>query len=300
MGNVGVFEPDEVGFVICASCGARIRANREWCLRCHEPLVAWKKPEIPLPSWIHSLGGGTFIFALVGAVTIGVTAYLTIESKANQVDVSVRRPAPASAATTAAVHPATSVEPVRFVDTPGRGAADFQDADLAETRAQFEDAVRQDPRDAEAQNNLGLILERLKLYDAAVKCFSDAAAIDGHNWVYHFNLAHASSLQQRWRRAATEYAAVVELTPTNYAARYNLGVALHFSSNEPEAIKAYKRAIDMAPDDPAPHLSLAVSLESSGDAAGALNEYRQYLEMAPTATNAIAVKAHIQALSHTS
>src|SRR5215472_17028040 len=66
IGENGLTEPEDIGFVICASCGARIKADREWCLRCHEPLRAFKKPEIPLPSWVDALGGGTLIFGAVG------------------------------------------------------------------------------------------------------------------------------------------------------------------------------------------------------------------------------------------
>src|SRR5262245_5162538 len=92
-----LFDSEEIGFVICSKCGAQIRADREWCLRCHEPLVAWKRPEIPLPSWIRALGGGTLIFGTVGLVAVGVVAYLAFESspaESSAVAVQVKTPAP--------------------------------------------------------------------------------------------------------------------------------------------------------------------------------------------------------------
>jgi hypothetical protein len=58
-------ELDEIGFVICSQCGAHIKADRRRCLRCREPLVAYKPPTLPLPAWLEALGGGTLIFVTV-------------------------------------------------------------------------------------------------------------------------------------------------------------------------------------------------------------------------------------------
>jgi Flp pilus assembly protein TadD len=290
-----LFDADEIGFVICSKCGARIRADREWCLSCHEPLVAWKKPDI-LPSWVHAFGGGTLIFGIVAAATVGVLAYLAFEPKVNQLEKRATVSVPATAAAVVTTVQGNPIELVRFVDTTGRGNLDVSDADLAATRSRLEEAVAREPKNADALNSLGLVLERLGLFEPAAARFSAASAIDSRNWIYHFNLAHTSSVQQRWRRAASEYAAVLEAVPGNYAAQYNLAVALHYSSDDPAAISAFQKAIALAPDEPVPHLSLAVSLDAAGRNTDALNEYRRYLQMAPAATNAAAVKSRITSL----
>ena len=293
-----MFDADEIGFVICSKCGARIRADREWCLSCHEPLVAWKKPDI-LPSWVHAFGGGTLIFGIVAAATVGVLAYLAFEPKADvvQKQATASLPNTIAVATTLEAGP---IEPVRFVDTAGRGNIDFSDGDIATTRTRLEETVVHDPKNADALNSLGLVLERLGLFEASVARYSAAIAVDNRNWIYHFNLGHASSVQQRWQRAASEYAAVVDVVPGNYAAQYDLAVALHYSSNDPAAIDAFEKAIALAPDEPTPHLSLAISLDAAGRSTDALSEYRRYLQMAPVASNAAAVKARITSLARAS
>jgi len=58
-------ELEEIGFVICSQCGAHIKADRRRCLRCREPLVAYRPPALPLPKWLEALGGGTLIFVMV-------------------------------------------------------------------------------------------------------------------------------------------------------------------------------------------------------------------------------------------
>jgi tetratricopeptide (TPR) repeat protein len=308
IGENGLTEPEEIGFVICASCGARIKADRGWCLRCHEPLRAFKKPEIPLPSWVHALGGGTMIFGVVAVATVGLVAYLSIDSASSSVTATPdRRSTPqvrtATATSDAApprLQPVAHIDPVMFVESGRRATVEIAEKDLPDARARFEQALQQNPKDTETLNNLGLVLERLGFVDTAVVRFKDAVLFDNRNWFYHFNLARALSLQNNWRLAASEYAAAVELFPANFPAQYNMAVALHQSGNEPEAIKAFQKAIELGPGDPAAHLSLAVSLEVNGSPDDAASEYRRYLEMLPGAADAGAVRARLQTLTHES
>src|SRR5882672_10301668 len=88
-------DEEEIGFVICASCGARIKANRERCLRCEAPLVAWRKPEL-LPSWLQRLGGGTLVFGLVAVIVLLVAVVMLVDSRSRTTDDAAR---PVSAAT---------------------------------------------------------------------------------------------------------------------------------------------------------------------------------------------------------
>ena len=127
-------DEEEIGFVICASCGTRIKANRERCLRCEAPLVAWQKPEL-LPSWLQRWGGGTLVFGIVAIVALLVVAVVVIDSRSQSSD-DVARPvsrAKASPPTVplpvgldAAAQSASvsSIEPPDFIDVR-RGTADL-------------------------------------------------------------------------------------------------------------------------------------------------------------------------------
>jgi tetratricopeptide (TPR) repeat protein len=274
-------------------------------LRCHEPLRAWKKPEIPLPSWVHALGGGTLIFGVVAIAAVSLVAYVSFDSTSTSQTTPDRRQ-PTQVRTAAGdtapprLQPVAHIDPVMFIAGSRRGTAEIADNALVDARVRFEQALERDPRDADSLNNLGLVLERLGFVDTAVTRFTVAASVDPRNWTYHFNLARALSLQKNWNRAATEYGAVVELFPNYFPAQYNMAVALHQSGDVPAAINAFEKAIVMAPGEPATHLSLAVSLEAGGRPDEASSEYRRYLEMLPGAADAGAVKAHLQALSHES
>jgi Flp pilus assembly protein TadD len=299
-------ELEEIGFVLCSKCGARIRADREWCLRCHEPLVAYQKPELPLPSWVERLGGGTLIFGALASVAIVVVAVTlfrsntAVDDTAHPSNVPARvapAAAPAAAAAAPAAVPAARIDPVKFLDAERRGTADFGNSDFAAARAKFEEALKAKPGDPELINNLGLTLERLGQIDAAIDRFAQAVSIDPKSWAYHFNLAHAAAAHQEWDRSIAEYRAARDIFPDDYATQYNLALTLHRKGDDVAAIPEFEKAISLAPSEPTFHLSLAASLEKAGRVADAKKEYQQYLDMAPGAVDADQVRAHLQGLS---
>src|SRR5215471_6023079 len=139
-----MFDHEEVGFVICAECGARIKANRERCLRCEAPLVAWQKPEL-LPPWLQRLGGGTLVFGILAVVVLVFGAAMFVESRSRTAD-DPARPlraggAPRAAQPLAAPGPAgapaplSALEPVASLDTSRRGSVDLLRGDFSRLRA---------------------------------------------------------------------------------------------------------------------------------------------------------------------
>jgi Flp pilus assembly protein TadD len=298
-------DEEEIGFVICASCGTRIKANRERCLRCEAPLVAWEKPEL-LPSWVQRLGGGTLVFGIVAVVVLLFVVATFVDWQSRTTDVTPRVSAAnvhravgslTSSGTSVASGPISTLEPVASLDAPGRGSVDLMRADFAALRTRYEEALEKKPADAELLNNLGLTLERLGQVDAAMGRFASAAQVDPRNWSYHFNLAHAASQGQDWDRAIAEYRLAAGLLPTDFATRYNLAMALHRKGDELGAIPELQKGIEMAPSVASFHLALGVTLEKVGRLDEAGRAYRTYLEMAPSAPDADRVRAHLGSTS---
>jgi tetratricopeptide (TPR) repeat protein len=294
-------DEEDIGFVICASCGARIKANRERCLRCEAPLVAWQKPEL-LPSWLQRLGGGTLIFGILALTGLAVVVALFIDSRVQSSDDGARptnRPRtaqqPAADAAGLGSVPMSGVEPADFLDVR-RGTADLS-GDVAAARATYEEALEKTPDNPELLNNLGLVLERLHQIDAALVRFERASQLDPQNWVYHFNLAHAISLRRGLDRAVAEYRIAADLLPSNYATHYNLGMTLRRKGDELSAIAVFQKGIEIAPTVAPLRLALAVSLESLGRTAEAQQEFQTYLDIFPGAPNAPTVRLHLQSLT---
>jgi Flp pilus assembly protein TadD len=295
-----MFDREEFGFVICSSCGARIKANRERCLRCEAPLVAWQKPEL-LPSWLQRWGGGTLVFGMLAVVILLLVGVMYLESPSGTSDSARRssasRPVQSGArAEGSAPAGSSALEPVTFLDAPGRGTVSFVTGDLAGMRTRLEDAVEKSPVDPELLNNLGLTLERLGQFDQAVARFERAAQIDPRKWSYHFNLAHAASERQDWDRAIAEYRMAAGLLPAEVTTRYNLAMALHRKADDGGAIRELQKGIELSPNVPSFHLALGVCFERAGRPGEAGREYQTYLEMAPSAPDADRVRSHLRSI----
>jgi tetratricopeptide (TPR) repeat protein len=296
-------DEEEVGFVICASCGTRIKANRERCLRCEAPLVAWQKPEL-LPPWLQRIGGGTLIFGIVAVMILLFGAAMFVESRSTDdaarplssagVPRAVQSLTPSG--TPAASAPLSAVEPVASLDTPRRGGVDLLRGDFSGLRARYEEQLEKKPADPELLNNLGLILERLGRIDEAIARFESALQADPQNFSYHFNIAHATSQRREWDRSISEYRLAAALLPTDYATRYNLGMALHLKGDEVGAVPELQKGIEMAPSVGPFHLLLGVVFEKLGRTSEAAQEYETYLAMAPSAPDAGRVRSHRQLL----
>ena len=292
-----MFDHEEVGFVICASCGTRIKANRERCLRCEAPLVAWQKPEL-LPSWLQRLGGGTLVFGVVTVVVLLFVVMTFVDSRSQTRGDSARPVNAADAARAAkplvSTAPASAIEPVASIDTPRRGAVDLGRADVSALRVRYEEQVSKQPSDPELLNNLGLTLERLGRVDEAIARFENALQIDPLNFSYHFNLAHASSQRRDWDRSIGEYRLAASRMPGDYATRYNLAMAIYLKGDSVSAIPEFQKGIEMAPGVPAFHLALGVCYDKLGRMIEAAREYQAYIAMAPSAPDAERVRSHLK------
>jgi hypothetical protein len=90
-----------VEYVVCTKCGTRIRAGREWCLRCGGEMPAADAP-VAVPLW-QSLGlsrekklmlaGGTAVAVMTLVAIMWSTATPTMDEIARPAGVAATRPA---------------------------------------------------------------------------------------------------------------------------------------------------------------------------------------------------------------
>jgi Flp pilus assembly protein TadD len=293
-------------YVTCAACGARIRADRERCLRCFEILVAAPEPTLieRLTPEQKRLAVGIAVIAVLG---VGALAWL---NRPTPIDAEAPAPAgrPGAAwngaaagepAPMATARPSTAhvAPPGGFLDTSREGTAAFLTGDLQGARRKFEAALEQKPDDPEALNSIGQILDRQGDLEGAVARFEKAISIAPDRWAYHFNLAHAAGRQGDWTRAADEYREAARLFPEDYAIQFNLALAVQRSGDAGAAIPEFEKAIRLAPTEASFQLALGNSLQAAGRLPEARKAFEKYLEMEPSAPDAAKVKAHIEALS---
>ena len=94
----------------------------------------------------------------------------------------------------APVAPATPDAERPFLDASAKGSVAYTSGDYGSALARYEEAVRQNPQDAESLSNLGQVLVRMQRTAEAVPYFERAAALSPKSWAYRFNLARAQGL----------------------------------------------------------------------------------------------------------
>ena len=286
-------------YVVCTNCGARIKATRERCLRCFEPL---HRDHSELPVWrtlrisdqVGLTVGSIALIAIAGLVyVLWTTADRSIVDStavpSEKPNALVAPPTPQGAAT--ATPDAAAVPPV----SPPADTAPGDD--LEATRRAFEEKLKLDPNDPVALSGLGIALEELGKLPEALAALKHAVEVAPGNATPRLNLARLEARMGQWDKAVADYRVVARQTPADPGVHYNLALALQQTRDDQAAIESFQAAIELAPREAVAHRGLAVSLEKVGRAADAAREYERYLELAPNAPDIAAIRDRLQRLS---
>lgn len=140
------------------------------------------------------------------------------------------------------------------------GRAYYTKSSIPEARKAFLMVLQLDPRDAKAENNLGLILESEALPDAAMDAYRKA--IQWQEQSVHpseqpyLNLGSLLMEQSRVAEAIPVLQKAVELAPRDAICRLKLGTAYLRLGKLTDAQWALEKAVQLAPDDPIAHYQL--------------------------------------------
>ena len=148
---------------------------------------------------------------------------------------------------------------------------------LAEAELAYQDALRIDPRNVDAQHFLGVIAFQRGAYDLAEKLISQAIAWHPANAPAHNNLGNALLRLGRARDALASYRQAIALQPAYLDAHTNLCTTLTQLGELDEAAAAYRAALALAPDAPLLHFQLGNALSGLGRDADAVTSYRAAL-----------------------
>lgn len=120
--------------------------------------------------------------------------------------------------------------------------------DKTEAASSFEEALREEPRFADALNNLASTLGELGRFDDAEKCFQALLKTVGGDAEIHYN--HGNALRQcgRSREAVNAYKKALNLRPLYPQAYNNMGNALHDQQDAEQARTCYENALEIDPD----------------------------------------------------
>jgi tetratricopeptide (TPR) repeat protein len=150
-----------------------------------------------------------------------------------------------------------------------------------EAVAQLKRALAAKPDYGTGWLTLGQLYEQLGRTNDAAQCYS-AALTNRVNQADDLATLARFCMKRRWfGPAATNFAAAVELSPSDPGLRMEAGRALVALGRHDEAMQQYAAAMELDPEQAAPHMQLGVELGRLRKPALAEKEFREVLRLNP-------------------
>ncbi len=144
---------------------------------------------------------------------------------------------------------------------------------------QFRKALELNPRNLDAQMNLGMIMLTKGIPKQAEGYFAEALKVDPASPFAHNGLGMALFRQGKLDQAIEHYIRAVQLEPDDFTMRYNLGLALFRQDKLDQALEHLSQGLHLQPDNPKVHNDLAVIAARQGKLRQAIKYYSRAIEL---------------------
>lgn len=176
---------------------------------------------------------------------------------------------------------AVRIEPRYAEARTGLGVVLARSGQLEQALAQQQEALRLNPRSASVLFNLGGLEARLGRADEAERHYAQAVGLDPQLAAAHYNWGNLLASQGRWREAEARYAEAVRIDPNDVEARNNLGLAVGLQGRWEEAALVLEGALQLAPAHARARVNLARALRELGRPADARRTLEDGLRARP-------------------
>lgn len=119
--------------------------------------------------------------------------------------------------------------------------------ELDDAIAEFRKELEIQPEFVDAQNNLGIALERKGAFDDAVICFQKAIQLDPHRSKLHYNLATVFLRQGQFDQAIPYLEQELQVNAASAEAHNDLGIAWSQRGRIEEAIGEWQKTLELQP-----------------------------------------------------
>jgi tetratricopeptide (TPR) repeat protein len=287
-------------FRTCPQCSTRNRLDKEFCVKCGEPLegVQAGDPAAKAPGAKAAAGGkkskiGIVIsddreetqsalvpFVLV-LLILGVAfgAWQQIQTA----EATTNVPANTAPRVQPSLPPAAAATMAPGVKEYTAGMAALRASDYENALRLLREAVTAAGDKADYRLGLAEALEKSGATADALAAYQVAASLDSTNFRYTSEWAKALNRAGRSAEAVEAYLAALQIDPDNLANLKELA-ALHMKADNFAGARPYlERVVGLQPNDLAPKQNLARALEAARDLEGAAKQYRDILADMPEA-----------------
>lgn len=146
--------------------------------------------------------------------------------------------------------------------------------------------VGQHPQWAQAAHLLGLLSARAEDTVSAERALQNAVRLDPHNAAAWNDLGNVLSDRSRLDEAAIAYRRAIEIDPQHAAAHSNLGILYKQQGRIDDALAAYQRAVELRPDYADAWLNLGRLWKRTGRYDQAAAAFEQVLRLEPARSEA--------------
>jgi Tfp pilus assembly protein PilF len=190
-------------------------------------------------------------------------------------------PAPAAAEPSAPQPPSIQVAPVSR-DPFELAVFYHRSRDYLKAFEMYNRVLEQDPLNAAAYNNMGLLQKEMGNVPEAIRAFRNAILIDPNYDTAHNNLGTTFMLAGQNSEATREFNRALQLNPNNAGALVNLGILTGKNGNPEQAKTQYLKALQINRNNPEAHYNLALVYEAQGETSSAIAHYREFLSLGST------------------
>jgi len=165
------------------------------------------------------------------------------------------------------------------------GVAKYEIEDYNKALIEFSEAIKLNPKFADAYEYRGNTKNDLKDYLAAIKDFTKAIELDPNNVTYFNNRGNAKFELKDYKGAIADYSKAIELSPSPTVADvyfFNRGNAKFEIEDYSGAIKDYSKSIELDPKYASAYNSRALSNVRLKNYSGVINDYSKAIEIDST------------------
>jgi tetratricopeptide (TPR) repeat protein len=145
----------------------------------------------------------------------------------------------------------------------------------------FREAVKKNPRYAEAYFQIGYCNVNLGRYTEAIAAFKEAIRIQPDFAEAHSNMGVCYTLLGRYAESIEAYKEAIRIMPDYAKSHCGLGVSYTQLERYTEAMEAFKEAIRIKPDYAEAHCGLGVAYDELGHYTEAIGAYKEAIRIKP-------------------